>query len=46
MTYGKVTKHKTKHTRESQEVSLIQAGDHKAASNRQDSMTKANTIHK
>ena len=39
---------RTYHTQESQEVSLIPAGDHKAARNRQDSitLTKTNTKHK
>ena len=41
----KTNTHKTqKHIQESQEVSLFPAGDHKAAINRQESMT--NTKHK
>ena len=45
--YGKVTKTQEKHhTQESQEFSPFPAGDHKAAKNIQDSMTKANTKHK
>ena len=39
--YGKVTK-----TQESQEISPFPAGDHKAARNRQDSITKTNMKHK
>ena len=34
------------HTQEIQEVSPFPAGDHKAARNRQDSITKTNTKHK
>ena len=34
------------HTQESQEVSPFPAGDHKAARNRQDSITKTNMTHK
>ena len=41
-THGKVKKTQQKHTR-SQKVTLFPAGDHKAARNRQGSMTKTNT---
>ena len=37
---GKVTKHKKHHIHENQEVSHSPAGEHKAASNIQDSMSK------
>ena len=40
--YGKVTKTQENKTQESQEVSSFQAGDHKAARNSQDSITKTN----
>ena len=43
-TYGKVTK--TMLTQGSQEASPFLAGDHKAAMNRQDSITKTNLTHK
>ena len=43
-TYGKVTIYNK--TQKSKEVSPFPAGDHKAARNRQDSITKTNMTHK
>ena len=45
--YGESNENARKrHTKESQEVNSFPAGDHKAARNRQDSITKTNTNHK
>ena len=41
-----LTKTQENATQESQEVSHYQAGDHKAARNRQDSITKTNMKHR
>ena len=43
---GKVTKHNKHNTQESQEASPFPAGDHKAAMNRQESMTNINDTQK
>ena len=42
-TYGKMTKH---NTQESQGTSPFSAGDHKAAGNRKDNLTKTNMKYK
>ena len=42
---GKWKKTRKRHTQESQEVGLLTAADHKAARNRQDSITKTITKH-